>query len=257
MSALEAFYSTWSSARETFGQGTPQDGTQYDASSSFQRLQQNVQAAGPGSNWQGPASEAYGAKNAEHAEVYGKLGDLDKRLSTEITNAAQVVTTGRQNLDSVKSWVTSMVDSIPEGLSDTDRETKLMQIANAGISKVSEIMNDSHTAMSDIGSRVSPIKSEFDALGNPKESPGTEELGNDTDGDGDEEATEEDASEEESDEEVRQRAERDVQDALAGDQEAAARVDEVLSDITPGEDLTSRTGVISESDAGPTRGHVA
>lgn len=244
MGALDAFYSTWSKARQTFGQGTPQDGTQFDASSKFQQAKAAVEAATAGSNWQGPASEAYAAKNNEHAKVFGRLADLDKRMAAEVTNAANVVAAGRQNLDQVKSWVTSAVNSIPSDTSATDRDKKLLQIAKAGISKVSNIVQTSTGEMNAIGGRVQTIKGEFAALGNEKSGPGaekpddkngkkddvqalTDKYGESNDGPGMEGFTPE------------HQADRDVEDALAtGDPEAAARIDEALSSIQPGEPLS-------------------
>ena len=88
---LEAFNSTWTKARETFGQGSPVGGEQLDGSSRLQQLKATVESAAPDSRWQGSASEAYAAANKEHAAVYGKLAGLDKRMAAEVTNAAAVV----------------------------------------------------------------------------------------------------------------------------------------------------------------------
>ncbi|MGV0743581.1 TPR repeat region-containing protein [Mycolicibacterium sp. XJ870] len=222
MGALDAFYSTWSNARETFGQGNPQDGAEFDGSSKFQQARSAVEAAAPGSNWLGPAAEAYGAKNKEHAAVFGKLADLDKRMATEVTNAANVVTAGRQNLDEVKSWVTSMANSLPN-TSAADRDSKLMQIANSGISKVSDIVQKSTDDMNTIGRRVQTIKGEFQALGNqlgsPKENPADpNKLPGDESKAGEGELKPEDMQ-------------GLVQDALKGNQEAAAKVDQLLNGI--------------------------
>ncbi|MGY1989062.1 TPR repeat region-containing protein [Mycolicibacterium fortuitum] len=177
MGVLDAFNSTWSKARQTFGQGTPQDGTQFDASANFQQAKAAVEAATAGPNWQGPASEAYAAKNKDHAAVFGRLADLDKRMAAEVTNAANVVTAGRQNLDQVKSWVTSAVSSIPSGTSARDRDKKLLQIANAGISKVSNIVQTSTGEMNAIGGRVQAIKGEFQDVGNEKDDKKDEKNG--------------------------------------------------------------------------------
>lgn len=222
MGALDAFYSTWSNARETFGQGTPQDGTQFDASSTFQQAKSAVEAAGPGSNWRGPASEAYGAKNKQYAVVFGKLADLDKRMATEVTNAANVVTAGRQHLDEVKSWVTSMANSIPSGTSAADRDNKLLRIATTGISEVSTIVQRSTGEMNTIGGRVSGINGEFQALdsqlGNLKEGTDPNDvLGAETkDGEGELKPAD---------------MEGLVHDALSGDQDASAKVDKLLNGI--------------------------
>lgn len=99
MGVLDAFTSTWSNARTTFGQGTPQTGEPFDASSQLGQLGSDLSAAAPGSRWTGSASAAYDAVNTEHRRVIGELGGLDRRLRTQIDRSAQVVTAGRADLD--------------------------------------------------------------------------------------------------------------------------------------------------------------
>ncbi|WP_211296071.1 EspA/EspE family type VII secretion system effector [Mycobacterium aquaticum] len=171
MGLLDAFNQTWSQARETFGQGTPEDGSKFDGSSRLLQMKSSVEAAAPDSRWQGTASDAYAAANKEHAQVYGKLADLDKRMAAEVTNAATVVTTGRQNLDNVKSWVTRMAASIPDTDAD-ERDRKLLPIVNKGVSQLSDIIQKSTNDMTDIRGRVQGIKGEYDALTNQKFAPG-------------------------------------------------------------------------------------
>ena len=77
MSVVNAFLSTWSNARETFGEGTPQPGAQYDNSGTLRGLQSTVETAAPGSKWTGGAANAYGAANAEHGRVLGQMAGLD------------------------------------------------------------------------------------------------------------------------------------------------------------------------------------
>lgn len=189
MGALDAFYSTWSDARETFGQGAPQDGGRLDNSSQLMQMKAGVEAAAPDGRWQGPASEAYAAKNKEHAGVYGKLAELDTKMATEVTNASNVVTQGRQSLENTKSWVDSAVKALPSGLSASDRDNKLLSIANQGIGQVSSIVTEATNKMTEISGRVQGIKGEYQAIGSapgkPKEGPGIQMLGNEKkDGDG-------------------------------------------------------------------------
>ncbi|MBU8827897.1 hypothetical protein [Mycolicibacterium goodii] len=47
MGALDGFYSTWNKARETFGQGVPTDGSQFDHSSELLNMKASVEAAAP------------------------------------------------------------------------------------------------------------------------------------------------------------------------------------------------------------------
>lgn len=103
MSALDAFYSAWNRAKDTFGAGTPTDGSQYDSSSSkLIQLQSTIKSAAPDDRWQGTASQAYAAANEEHATVYQKLADLDKKMAAEVINAANIVTNGRTQLDTTR-----------------------------------------------------------------------------------------------------------------------------------------------------------
>jgi hypothetical protein len=179
---LDAFDGTWSQARETFGQGTPEDGAKFDGSSRLLQMKSSVEAAAPDSRWQGSASEAYAAANKGHAQVYGKLADLDRRMAAEVTNAANVVSTGRQNLDSVKSWVTSMAASIP----DTDaeeRDRKLLPIVNKGVGQLSDIIQKSTGEMTDIRGRVQGIKGEYEDLIRQKFGPDRQTPGDGNDGD--------------------------------------------------------------------------
>ncbi len=91
MGVLDGFESTWSNARLTFGEGTPQEGAQYDNSGKLRQLQSNVQSAKPGSGWTGSASDSYGSANEKQARVIGGIADVDQRLRTEIDRSAQVV----------------------------------------------------------------------------------------------------------------------------------------------------------------------
>ncbi|WP_276823028.1 EspA/EspE family type VII secretion system effector [Mycolicibacterium mageritense] len=229
MGALDAFYSTWSDARETFGQGTPQDGGKLDNSSQLMQMKAGVEAAAPDGRWQGPASEAYGAKNKEHAGVYGKLAELDIKMAAEVTKASNVVTTGRQSLEDTKSWVDGMVKALPSGLSTSDRENKLLSIANQGIGQVSNIVTNATNDMTTISQSVQSLKGRYDAIANGKPDPGENTpgekpgekpdiLGAWQDRKSDSELLPEDM-------------EGLVHDALNGNQEAAAKVDNLLDSI--------------------------
>ncbi|MGV0646396.1 EspA/EspE family type VII secretion system effector [Mycolicibacterium sp. XJ2546] len=66
MSAIDAFYAVWTNARDTFGQGTPQDGAPFDDGAALRRLGSDVASAAPGSVWSGDAASAYNAKNTGH-----------------------------------------------------------------------------------------------------------------------------------------------------------------------------------------------
>ncbi|MDH6196407.1 uncharacterized protein YukE [Mycobacterium frederiksbergense] len=163
MSALDGFYSTWSKARETFGVGTPTDGAQYDGSSKLMQMKAGIESAAPDDRWQGSGSQAYAAANKEHAGVYEKLADLDKKMAAEVKNAATLVTAGRTKLDGAKSWVDGMVDSLP-ATNAQDRERKLIPIARAGITQVNNTVQDANRDMNAIAGRVTGLRGQFDEL---------------------------------------------------------------------------------------------
>lgn len=166
MSVLDAFYSVWSHARETFGVGVPQDGSQFGDGSRLRQMQSMIESAAPDDRWQGTASQAYAAKNAEHAAVYGKLADLDQRMAAEVTRAAGVVTTGRQTLDQIHAWVTDAAASVPSGESG---ERAKLAIANRGIGQVNDVIRQSNGEMAAIGERIQGLGRDYDDIGGPKQ----------------------------------------------------------------------------------------
>lgn len=174
MSALDGFYSTWNKARATFGVGTPVDGSQHDGSSQLLRMKGMVESAAQHDGWQGKGAEAYAAANKQHAAIYQKLADLDKQLAAEVTNAANIVATGRTQLDTTKSWVDSAVDSLPTSLSPQAREKSLIPIAKQGITQLTNAMSTANGEMLQIGIRITDIKNQYDELTNQKFGPGVE-----------------------------------------------------------------------------------
>ena len=136
--AIDGFYSTWDSARKTFGEGTPPNGEHLNTSSNALRgLDSNMAAAAPGDHWSGAAATAYDAANTEHRKVIGQLADLDRRLATEVNNGAQAVTIGRQNLESVRQWVAAAEANVPPG--KAGEQMKLV-IAQKGLAQIQEII---------------------------------------------------------------------------------------------------------------------
>ena len=227
MSVIDGFLSTWSNARQTFGEGSPQTGAQYDNSAALRQLESGLDSAAPGSRWTGSAATGYEAANTEHRRVIGQLAGLDQRLATEVDNSAQVVDVGRRNLDAVRQWVVDAAANVPPGQAGDQMR---MTIAQKGLSQLQEILQKSNTESNAIGGRIRGLEQEFQALGNQRfaEKGGQDgRLG----------ATEEEKKQEE---EAKKRAEEDVKKTLEdGDQAAAARVDDVLGSITPGQDLSS------------------
>jgi hypothetical protein len=220
MSVLNAFLSTWSNARQTYGEGTPQTGAQYDGSSTLNQLQSTVQSAAPGSKWSGGAANAYGAANTEHGRVLGQLAGLDQRLSAHVDQSAEVVAAGRRDLDAVRKWVVDAAASVPQNAAG---ERMQMAIVQKGISQVQEIIQRSNGELNAIGGKIRGLGNEYQALDNQKF--GIKEGPDFVDGKRD-------------DEEKRRQAEKDVHDALAGNQDAAKRVESLLDGIKPGQQLT-------------------
>jgi uncharacterized protein YukE len=223
LSALDGFYATWNSARQQFGEGTPQGGAQVDASAQLNQLSSDVQAAAPGDSWTGDASDAYGAANTKHGETFSKLAGLDKRLAAQLDQAVEVNSAGRQNLDNVRQWVTDAVNSVPPG---KQRDTLLMQIASKGLGQVSDIVQTSNDANNGIRDNLNGLKPEFEAIsygGELKEAPAENKLNDDGMS-----PTE------------KIQAEQDVRALLSGDKDAAARAAEVLKGIEPGRELSPR-----------------
>jgi hypothetical protein len=162
---LDGFMSTWSKARETYGQGVPQTGEPFDQSGPLLQMQTTVESAAPGSRWTGSAASAYDTANANHGKVFGHLAGLDQRLSTQVTDASRVVTTGRQSLDSVRQWVLDAAASVPAG---KNREQLLMPIVKNGLGQVTEIVTTSNTELNRIGGAIKGLDGEYQALKDQK-----------------------------------------------------------------------------------------
>jgi hypothetical protein len=161
VSPLDAFFATWSQARQTFGQGAPTGGAHFDGSAALRRLQTHVATAAPGPHWSGAAADAYGAANAEHAEVLGKLASLDSRLSAEVDRSAQIVSRGRDELEKVRSWVVSAAASVPDNEAG---QTMLMSIVSKGLGRLSELMTTYNDQLNVIGATIARIGAEYASL---------------------------------------------------------------------------------------------
>ncbi|MCV7259902.1 EspA/EspE family type VII secretion system effector [Mycobacterium shimoidei] len=166
MGALDAFMSTWSNARSTLGEGTPQQGAQFDRSSELRQAQSGVESAAPGSRWTGAAADSYADANSKQGRVLGQMAGLDQRLGVEVDRSAAVVAAGRQNLDQVKLWVMDAASTVPQGV---DREQALMPIARKGIGDVVDVVRQTNNDLNAIGARIQTIGNEYQALGDDKD----------------------------------------------------------------------------------------
>lgn len=163
MSALDAFLSTWSNARATFGEGTPQAGDSYDQSAPLSTLKSDLDEAAPGTHWAGGAATAYGGANTEHQRVIGELSGLDRRLGAQVNQSAQIVTAGRQDLDAVRRWVLDAAASLPKNQAG---EQMLVPIVSRGLSRLSEVVTRRNGELNTIGAGIAALGSEYQALGN-------------------------------------------------------------------------------------------
>ena len=165
VSMLDAFLSTWSNARSTFGEGAPQTGAQYDNSATLRRLQSSLQSAAPDSRWTGAAGDSYGAANAEHAKVLGQLAGLDQRLSADLDQSAHVVAAGRRQLDDLRKWVLDAAATVPPG---ADRDRTLMPIVQKGLDQLRDIITRSNGELNTIAAGMRSLNEEYQRLGADK-----------------------------------------------------------------------------------------
>lgn len=162
MGVLAAFESTWSKARATFGESTPQTGSQYVDTASLRQLQSDLGSASAGAKWTGTAASAYDAANTEHRRVIGEIAGLDQRLQAQIDQSAQVVAAGRGNLDAVRSWVAAAASSVPQNAAG---ERMLLPIVQKGIGDVIDIVTKSNSDLNAIGAKIQALGDEYRMLG--------------------------------------------------------------------------------------------
>jgi hypothetical protein len=230
VSVLDGFFSTWSNAKATFGEGTPQTGEQFDGSAALGQAQSTLDSAAPGSWWTGSASTAYGAANTNHQRVIGEIGALDKTLAAQVNKSAEVVANGRTQLDAVRQWVVDAAASVPPG---KNRDQLLLPIANKGVGDVMGIVQKTNSELGTIGSAIQGLTGKYDKLAGETFTP-KEDKPEIQGVKGEEEKKKE--------EDARKRAEQDVQEALAGDPAAAGRVEDVIRSIKPGQELSAEQG---------------
>jgi hypothetical protein len=167
VSALDAFLSTWSTARSTFGDGAPQQGTQFDNSSRLQQLQGGVASAAPGGAWTGAASDKYSDENRRHSGTLGAMAGLDKRLAASVDQSAAVVAAGRRDLDAVRQWVVDAAATIPRTAAS---ERMLWPVISKGSDEIADIIQRSHGDLTAIADKLHSVGAEYDELGRDKES---------------------------------------------------------------------------------------
>ena len=158
---MDGFRSTWSLARDTFGDGVPASGAQFDQGGPLRQMQAAVEAAAPGARWTGAASASYAESNARQAAVLGDIARLDQRFADEVDRSAAVVTAGRRTLDQLRAWTVDAAAATPP---DRSGEWMRMVIAAKGIGGVSQTVQQTATEMGVIGRRLSRLAAEYDEL---------------------------------------------------------------------------------------------
>lgn len=150
MTAIDAFLATWSHTRRAFGDGTPVGGAHYDGSGSLRQVEASLASAGPGSHWSGSAATNYDDANIELRRVIGQLAELDQRLVSEIDWSAQVVESGRRDLEDVRQRVIAAAAAVPEIQAG---ERMRFAIAQTGLAQLQEIIQRSNAEFNAIGER--------------------------------------------------------------------------------------------------------
>lgn len=163
MGVLDAFMATWSKARATFGEGTPQDGSPFDHSPALLEMQSRVQEARPRDHWTGPGSDTYADANEKQARVLGESANLDRRLRAEVDRSAAIVALGRRDLDGVRQWVVNVAATVPQ---TPHGERMLYPVVSRGSGEIVEILQRSHADVNAIASRIRGIDAEYQMLGN-------------------------------------------------------------------------------------------
>lgn len=160
MGALDGFLTTWSHARATFGEGSPQAGAEFDESARLRTLQGDVESAAPDSDWTGPGADTYAEENTRHGRTLGAMAELDQRLAAEVDRSAAVVAAGRRELDAVRQWVL-------DAAAAAAGEQMLWPVVSKGAGEVAEIIQRSHGDLGAIADRMRALGSEYEELGRP------------------------------------------------------------------------------------------
>jgi hypothetical protein len=124
-------------------------------------LQADVSSAAPDSRWTGTAAGAYATANQEHGRVLGQLARLDQRLASEVTASANVVATGRRDLEAVRKWVLDAATTLPQNQAG---ERMMLPIVQKSLTDLTDIVQRSNGDLNAIGSRIQAIGDEYQSL---------------------------------------------------------------------------------------------
>lgn len=164
MSVLEAFLTTYQTARSNFGDDTPlQSGAPlFEGSAAVDAVARDTAGTMPADAWSGTASEAYEDANNKNVAKMRAFAALDQRLGSQIDASAYAVSRGRKDLGTVHDQVVSLAKSVPPG---PLRETMLLPIVAAGMGQIAEVVGRTTADLSDIGKDITEIADGYQKLG--------------------------------------------------------------------------------------------
>ena len=243
MTGLDGFLTTWSQARDTYGQGTPQSGADYDQSVTIEQLGSTVESANPKEQWTGAAATGYGTDNSKRALTLRSLGGLDRQLKAQIDASGTVVANGRQNLDTIRQWVLDAASTVPNTAAGDQLKN---QIAAKGLSQLIQEIERTNGDLSDIGRQVKMLGEQYQTIGDDFSTFGPEEA---PEGEGDPEAEQQ---------QLEEQAQKDVHDTLngGGDPSRYPRGEYAQLDRTRPA-AVGRAERLPQPDADPAEGHDA
>lgn len=163
MTAIDAFLSTWSRARQTFGDGTPTTGVQLDDSRTLLTLESSLEPAVPGPQWSGSAATGYAAADSEQRRTRQLFAEFDKRLAFQIGQSAEVVVSGRRDLIELRNWVVDAAADVPAGPAGQRMQ---LAIAHRGLEQLREIVEQSSAESQSIAESLRGLSDEYRALDN-------------------------------------------------------------------------------------------
>lgn len=157
MSALGQFYSAWSQARQTYGDGQPETGSSLNGNAWSAPLD-TLGSAAANDSWTGSAAENYTAATERQAQRVAEIADLDRQLGNEVARSAALIEAERHALAEVKQWVQAMAAAVPDS---PDRELRLTQIARRGLEAMEEIVRRTVSEIEGIVRRVDDITARY------------------------------------------------------------------------------------------------
>lgn len=161
MGAIDGFNATWKQARQTYGEGTPATGESFDQSSKLNQLKSDMDAAAPGGRWQGTAADAYGKVNTDHQQVLGRIAELDQKVAAQVNKAADIVSKGRQDLETNRTWVNDAANSTTN---DRAGQTMKMVIASKGLQQLTDIMQGTDRDMQPVKNDLKKLQEEYETV---------------------------------------------------------------------------------------------